>query len=280
MGSRWRGCLRVRYGRDRGRTRPIQPFCQAPLKLQRPFYPSEDGTCCSTLLHTAGGIVGGDRLEYQLQLDSDARALLTTAAAGKVYGSNGPVAEQTVEISLATGSQLAWLPQETILFAGAQYAQQMRVDLAPGARWLGWEVTRLGRSARGEKFLEGCWRSRLEVWQEGTALWVDRQRLVGSPETWASPVALAAQPVVATFLWLGQPIADASFARCQAIAAPATGGVTRTLGDGLIARYRGDSTAAAQRWFLALWQILDGDARQFQPYLQRLGLPAPIQAAP
>ena len=276
--SPWRGRLRVRYGCDPnsnlGRTYPIEPFCQAPLKLQRPFYPVGKRTCCSTLLHTAGGIVGGDRLEYNLNLDPDARALLTTAAAGKVYGSNGPTAEQIVEISLAAGSQLAWLPQETIIFDGAWFTQQLRVELAPGARWVGWEVTRLGRSARGEKFLRGCWRSRLEVWQQGMPLWIDRQLLAGSPELWASPIALAERPVVGTFLWLGHPVTEATFSRCQEVAAPSVGGITRALGDGLVARYRGDATAAAQAWFLALWQILDAEAIALQSYLQRLGLPA------
>lgn len=270
----WRGRLQVRYGYKRDRTSPIAPFCQAPLKLQRPFYPVGEGTCCSTILHTAGGIVGGDRLDYALTLDPNARALLTTAAAGKVYGSNGSMAEQCIEIALNSGSQLAWLPQETIIFEGAQFAQKLRVELVSGARWVGWDVARLGRSARGEKFLRGCWRSRLEIWRQGTPLWIDRQVLHGSPDLWASPIALAEKPVVATFLWLGYPVTEATFSRCQEIAAPPMAGITRTVGEGLVARYRGDSTAAAQAWFLALWQILDAEAIAFQPHLQRLGLPA------
>ena len=44
---------------------------------------------------------------------------------------------------------LEWLPQETILFNGAIYRQDLRVELATGASWLGWEITRFGRSARG-----------------------------------------------------------------------------------------------------------------------------------
>lgn len=275
--SPWHGRLEVRYGPDgSGRTVPQHPFCQAPWKLQRPFYPvGPQGPCCSVLLHTAGGVVGGDRLTADIQLAPGARVLLTAAAASKIYRSNGPTAAQTTEIALAADSTLAWLPQETILFAGARWTQNLRVNLAPGAGFCGWEVTRLGRSARGEKFLTGCWRSRLEVWQQGVPLWIDPQQLVGSPELWASPIALAEQPVVATLLWLGRPLTTATFEGCRAIALPdGCGGVTRTLGDGLAARYRGTSTTVARAWFLALWQCLDPTAQALQPYLQRLGFPA------
>ncbi len=271
----WVARLQVRYGSDaRGRTVPLHPFCQAPLKLQRPFYPEGPlGTCCSLLLHTAGGLVGGDRLDFDIQLGSSARALLATAAAGKVYRSNGPAAEQTVKLALAESSTLGWLPQETILFAGARFAQTTRVDLAADALFYGWEIVRLGRTARGEIFDRGCWQSHLEVWQQGAPLWVDPQKLVGSPETWRSPITLAGQPALATFLWLGRPLSEASFRQCQTIGVPPSGqgGVTRTLGNGLCARYRGTSTADARAWFRALWQILDcGTAAPLRAYLQRL----------
>jgi len=57
---------------------------------------------------------------------------------------------------------LEWLPKETIVFNGAIYRQDLRIELSPGARWLGWEITRLGRSAR-RKVLQGEWRSHTEI---------------------------------------------------------------------------------------------------------------------
>jgi len=63
----------------------FQGGATAPLKVQRAFR-GEDGRCELPLLHTAGGLVGGDRLSLNLRLEAGSRALLTSVAAQKVYG--------------------------------------------------------------------------------------------------------------------------------------------------------------------------------------------------
>jgi len=92
--------------------------------------------------------------------------------------------------------------QETIVFNGAIYQQDLRIELSPGARWLGWEITRLGRSARGERFCRG-WRSHTEIWQ-GRPLWIDRQWIPAGEEIINSPHGLAGQSVVPVSFGLGQ----------------------------------------------------------------------------
>ncbi|QYO68883.1 urease accessory protein UreD [Leptolyngbya sp. 7M] len=171
----WRGSLSLEFERRDSKTILSRSRVQAPLKGQRPFYPEGDSICHSVMLHTAGGIVGGDQLAVQVQVEPKSHALLTTAAATKVYRSNGLEAQQTTQIRVASGACLEWLPQETIVFDGARYRQQLRVDLADQANWLGWEITRLGRSARGERFATGEWRSRTEVWQNQRLIWIDPQ---------------------------------------------------------------------------------------------------------
>ena len=49
----------------------------------------ENGRCELPLLHTAGGLVGGDQLSINLTLKRDSRCLITSVAAQKVYGSVG-----------------------------------------------------------------------------------------------------------------------------------------------------------------------------------------------
>jgi len=256
----WRGQLDLRFGYQNGTTQILSSRAQAPLKLQRPFYPEGNTICHSVILHTAGGIVGGDRLSLNLQLEPHAQALITTPAATKVYRSNQIEAQQSVHIQVAEAACLEWLPQEAIIFNQAYYRQDLRVDLAEGASWLGWEITRFGRSARGERFLAGEWRSHTEVWQGNYPLWIDRQWLLGSAATLQNLHGLAGHSVVGTFAWVGQTVQPdlVNQARQAWTGGSADVGVSR-LTKGLVCRYRGDSTTAARKWFSTVWQHIRQD---------------------
>ncbi|NQE36423.1 Urease accessory protein UreD [Microcoleus sp. IPMA8] len=258
----WHGYLNLTYANRNGKTQIIRNEMQAPLKVQRPFYPEGKDVCHSVILHTAGGVVGGDRLSSHFHLQPNAKALITTAAAGKIYRSSGLKSQQNIDIQLDIGANLEWLPQETIVFDGAIYRQNLRVELAPTARILLWEITRFGRSARGEKFLSGEWRSHTEVWQQNSPLWIDRQLLKGGEKILESPHAFGGKPVVATLAWVGEPVTTELVEKvrdlpCEAIVYPgnSTVGVTR-IPNGLLCRYRGTSTTAARDWFVSIWQLL------------------------
>jgi urease accessory protein len=256
----WHGNLDLAYSNDRGQTHLIHTSVKAPLKVQRPFYPEGKAVCHSIILHTAGGIVGGDRNSLSIALQENAQALITTAAAAKVYRSKGKVAKQTTQIEIAPGGCLEWLPQETIIFNGAIYQQELRVELAPGASWLGWEITRFGRSARGEKYLEGEWRSHTEIWQQGKPLLIDRQWLPASEMLANSPVGLFGCAIAASLIWLGKPVSKDILERIQTLWEPkcdrSEAGVTLTQAQGLLCRYRGSSTAEVKNWFTKIWQLL------------------------
>ncbi|WP_293125059.1 urease accessory protein UreD [Microcoleus sp. bin38.metabat.b11b12b14.051] len=266
VAKNWHGHLNLAYANRGGATEIIHNQMQAPLKVQRPFYPEGKEVCHSVVLHTAGGVVGGDRLSLNFHLQPNAKALITTAAAGKIYRSSGHLAQQTIDITLDSGANLDWLPQETIVFDGAIYRQDLRVELAPQASILLWEITRFGRSARGEKFLSGEWRSHTEIWQENSPLWIDRQWLKGGSQMLESPHGLAGKPAVATLAWLGAPVTaeiveKVRALRCEETLAPGALGVDSAAGvtripNGLLCRYRGSSTAAARDWFIAIWQLL------------------------
>ncbi len=202
----WHGQLHLDFTHRHPKTHLSHSFARSPFKVQRPFYPEGDGVCHVVMLHTAGGIVGGDRLSSHIQVQPDAQALLTTAAATKVYRSNGQTATQSVQVQVQHGGCLEWLPQETIVFNGARIQQQMRVDLADQALWMGWEMVRLGRTARGEQFSTGCWRSHTEVWQGDRLLWLDPQQLEGGSAMMTSAHGLAGCPVVASFAVVGREI--------------------------------------------------------------------------
>lgn len=257
----WQGKLDLVYAHRQSATQLIHAHHQAPLKVQRPFYPEGKEVCHSVILHTAGGVVGGDKLSCNFQLQPNSKVLITTAAASKIYRSNGRLATQNIDIEVSTGATLEWLPQETIVFNGSIYRQDTRINLALNANFIGWEITRFGRSARGEKFLQGNWRNNTEIWQQGKPLWIDRQRLPGSEEVFHSPHALNGQPVVGTFIYIGQTVSPEFIEKTRTlqetryISSLHLFGVTR-LEHGFLCRYRGSSTSEVRNWFTAVWQLL------------------------
>ncbi len=242
----------------------------APLKLQRAFRQSS-GHCELPLLHTAGGLVGGDQLQVEATLHAGSRALLTSVAAQKVYGTvgrsrqrpGGRWAEQTLRFQLAAGSDLEWLPQELVLYADALFAQGLEVELAEGASFLGAEIVRLGRTADLEQLGAGRWRSSLGIRRHTPtgARWelVDRLEL-GGP-TLGHEHGLADQPVFGSLVWAApEPLGGAALAglldRCRAERTGLAGELAcGALEQGLVARYRGPSSQAARYWFTRIWRL-------------------------
>jgi urease accessory protein len=230
--------------------------------VQRPFY-AADGTCQMVMVHTAGGMVGGDHLDIQVKAASQVSALVTTAAAHKVYRSTGATAQQQIHLQVSQAACLEWFPGETIIFNGAHYQQTIQVELAPGALWLGWDITRFGRSARGERFCAGHWQSHTEVWQQGKPLWIDRQQLTGGSAVLDSPHGLAGKPVIATLVLLGADISPTMLAglrgltisQSETMSDTADLGITQ-LQSGVICRYRGASTQAARSHLIRVWQAI------------------------
>ncbi len=254
--SAWHGRLDLRFERRGAGTRLAHAYARMPLAVQRPFYPEGDGVCHVVMLHPPGGMVGGDRLDINVELADGSEALLTTPSAAKWYRANGP-ASQAVHARVGHGAHFEWLPLETIVFDGARARQTLKVELAPGASFLGWEITRFGRTHGGETFASGEWRAATEVWREGRPLWIDRQQLVGGSALLSSAYGLAGQPVAGGLVCLGHAF-EAGFAeqlRALPGAAEGDSGVTR-LADGLLCRYRGRSSSAARDWFGALWNAI------------------------
>ncbi len=254
----WRGHLNLRFSQAPGTVMEVVK-AHMPLAIQRPFYPEGADVCHVLVLHPPGGMASGDRLEIALHLEPGTQVLLTTPAANKWYRSSGKVAEQIVRAHVEAGAHLEWLPQEGIVFDGAVAHQIMHVELAPGATWLGWDITRFGRSACGERFAHGQWRNSIEVWRSGVPLWVDRQRLEGGSRLLDSSFGLSGMPVIGCLAWLGQAVETtfAEEARRLWTVQPRQGeaGVTR-LEEGLLCRYRGSSSAEARAWFTAVWNML------------------------
>ena len=257
----------------------------APLKLQRSFNQAS-GHCELPVLHTAGGLVGGDQLDFDIAAGPHSRALITTVAAQKAYGSvgrsrlhpAGQWARQQVDVQLEQGSALEWLPQELVLYDGALFEQTLQVRLAGDATFLAAEVVRLGRTAAGEGLGAGRWRSALTIQRQlnDGPRWelVDRLELGG--DAIDSAHGLAGQPVFGSLVWaapqpLAAPAQSALLDQCRAARHGLEGTMAcGLLNQGLIARYRGASTQAARFWFSRIWALLRQVQQQAPPELPRV----------
>jgi urease accessory protein len=131
------------------------------------------GPCEVVFLNTAGGLTGGDRLDYALDIADGARATATTQTAERAYRAGEGQASVSVRLTVGRNGWLDWLPQETILFDGASLERDITVDLAPGAGCLFLETAVLGRHAMGETVTGLTFRDNRLVRQGGTPLWAE-----------------------------------------------------------------------------------------------------------
>jgi urease accessory protein len=288
----WHGRASLRFSRGGDGLTRHQGSASSPLKTQRGFNRA-DGRCELPLLHTAGGLVGGDRLSITVHLEPGSRALLTSVAAQKVYGSigrsrlrpEGAWAVQELAFQLEVGADLEWLPQELVVYAGGLYEQRTRVTLAPGAGWLGAELVRLGRTAAGESLGAGRWRSQLEIHRRdpGGDRWelVDRLELGGS--ALVESHGLAGEPVFGSLVWAApRKLAGSELAELVEACRGDRSGLEGTMAcgaleQGLVARYRGPSSTAARSWFTRLWARIRAAQGLAAPELPRVW---PFQEAP
>ncbi|WP_223247405.1 urease accessory protein UreD [Sulfuriferula sp. AH1] len=255
----WDASLALGYELTADKTVLARRQHHGPLVVQKPLYPEGSEVCHTIVLHPPGGIAGGDTLEIRVVLDRASKALLTSPGAGKWYRSAGAQASQRLNFTLAKGSVLEWLPQETILFDGARARMDMQVELEQGAMFMGWEIVCLGRAAAGERFAHGHLRQTVRINLAGKPVWREYGDLAGGAPLLHSPAGLAGCTVMGTLIFAGKTVPVSLLGACRNIAvndhAGEHCGVT-ALPDVLIARYLGHKSEAAKRYFIALWQLL------------------------
>ena len=249
----WHAELELGYGRDGETTRPTLRRHQGPLRVQKHLYGEGPEVCQHIIVHPPGGIAGGDRLHINASLGVNAWAQLTSPGAAKWYRAAGP-AYQQLELKVGAGATLEWLPQETIIYAGAQAELTTRIDLEGDARLCYWDMVALGRPASGERFDAGHFQAQLDIRRDGQLLWHERQRINGNDGLLDSPIGLDGQPVFATLLASGEIDAEL-LQRCRELGGPVRGDLTQLPGL-LVARCLAGEALHARAWLIELWRLL------------------------
>jgi len=249
----WHAELELGYARFGDCTRPVTRRHLGPLRVQKHLYAEGPQVCQHIIVHPPGGIAGGDRLAISARVEADAWAQLTSPGAAKWYRATGP-AYQTLDLKVAAGATLEWLPQETIVFSAAQAELSTRIDLEGDARLFYWDMVALGRPASGERFDRGHFQSQLDIRRDGQLLWHERQRIQGGDGLLDSPIGLDGQPVFATLLVSGE-IDSKLLERCRSVPTRVRGDLTQLPGL-LVARCLAGEALHARAWLIELWRLL------------------------
>lgn len=171
----------------------------AKLMLPRVSGPPE-----LVFLNTSGGLASGDRLDLSLSLAPRVTAIATTQTAERAYRADGgPAAQVAVQMSVGADGWLDWLPQETILFDGADLTRETRIDLAPGAGCLVAETVVLGRAAMGETVRRLALRDRRMIRREGRPLAAEHLHMTGESLAREGAAMLAGARAFATLIRIG-----------------------------------------------------------------------------
>ncbi|WP_082095726.1 urease accessory protein UreD [Photobacterium halotolerans] len=189
---------------DRGDKTVLKQRSQkGPLAVQRPLYP-EGPVCHTYLLHPPGGVVGGDQLTITAHVSEGAQALVTTPGATKFYRSAGKLAHQRQILRVAPEAQLEWLPQENIHFPGARVKFNTEIHIAPGGRFIGWEMHCFGRPALNECFETGHIAGHCRVFLDDALVLAEGMNLNASLAQPSRAASLRDFPMNATLLIAGE----------------------------------------------------------------------------
>lgn len=171
-----------------------------PLRTTVPFYlDSQDRQMAFIYTQNpTGGVFEGDRLLTRVALEPHARVHLTTQSATKVFSMTADHAEQHYRFTLGESAVLEHMPDMLIPHAKAQLRQQIRVELAPGAGYIGAEVVAPGRVARDERFEYRSLQLVTSVLHDGREMATDVVRLMPAERDPRGPGGLGSHDYLVT----------------------------------------------------------------------------------
>ena len=255
----WIARIDLKFKMERDKTSMVRSRHLGPLRTQRPFYPEGKRLCQVILLHPPGGIAGGDDLEISLEVHEHAQAQITTPGATKWYKCDGGnKSKQKLFLKVCSGAHLEWVPQDNIIFNGANVDNVQSVFLEKGSSFLFWDIVDLGAMSSERSFQAGCFKSRLDVFLEGDLLFAERTLIEGNSNYLKSVanlygkkcfgllVSVANQPINSV-LWEKIKIFSAEDEFC---------GVSQISDMALVARWMGNCPEVGRNWFYKLWQII------------------------
>ncbi|MHA3773590.1 urease accessory protein UreD [Verrucomicrobiota bacterium sgz303538] len=104
------------------------------------------------VVNPTAGLLAGDVVRCDIQVESGARLLLTTPSANRAHCMRNGYARVEQRFRVAAGGWLENWPELFIPQAGTRYRQDTTIQVEPGATLMFWELLAPGRVAFGEAF--------------------------------------------------------------------------------------------------------------------------------
>ena len=157
----------------------------------------------AVMLNTSGGITGGDRLNVKIQVENGA-VVATSQTAERLYRSITEPAKIEITLRAYNAATLHWLPQETIIFDGAELDRTVCLDMSADSKCLLAETIVMGREAMGED-IRGChFTDNWWLYREGQLFHAESLRLTDRvAEIMAVPAGGNGARLLSTILYAG-----------------------------------------------------------------------------
>lgn len=133
-----------------GRTVLAAQSFRAPFHLSKPYWDSDTATLLVQIVNPTAGILAGDRLESDIDVEAGAALLVTTPSASRVFRMNAGSARARHRYAVAAGGWLEVMPEPLVPHRGSRYRQETCLDIAPGGAALYVDPWMPGRLAHGE----------------------------------------------------------------------------------------------------------------------------------
>ena len=197
----WKASLQLHYKNTGSAERPrsgLDFLHEGPLRVLQSLYPEGERICHNVLIHPPSGIVSGDLLDIAAQLDPGTHAVITTPGATRFYKSSGDSGTQQVQVHLAEGARLEWLPLETIAYNGCNAVNRAVFRLASNAEMIGWDITAFGLPHAHAPFDHGVFQQHIEI----PGSWLERARIDASDtHLLNSPLGMAGMRCMGTLFF-------------------------------------------------------------------------------
>jgi urease accessory protein len=239
-----------------GRSVVVERRARSPLRL---LSPANAGP--AAWIYTSsfgGGLVDGDDLRLEVEVDDGATALLATQASTKAYRApHGTRSELRARVG--AGATLVVLADPLVPFAGARVETLLELELGAGATLAAVDAVTAGRLAHGERWSADRVQTRIRIRREGALLLDDG--LLLDPAHGELRRRLGRFDALATVVLLGPRLAPPAephrSQRAELVESAAP------LGDGLLVRLAATSPAtlagAIRRTLSAVPQLLGDD---------------------